>query len=296
VRAFVVGNAVWDETLRLDALPRPGASVHVRRGLAGPGGKGLNQAVVLARAGLPTTLVAVVGRDASGERIVEALAAEGLNRGLIRRTGKATDWSAVLVTPDGENAVLTTREAAESLGDLVVREGLGPAAAGDLCVMQGNLSLGASATAIRTARKRGMTVAFNPSPSEARYVDLFGETDLLFLNRIEALACAGSLAPEALRALGAGQVVVTLGAEGAMLVAAEGEETVPASPARPVDPTGAGDAFMAAALAHAAPRGWRLDGAALAAGAAAAALTVGREGAFAALPSREEMAAIIGPR
>lgn len=296
MRAFVVGNAVWDETLRLDALPRPGASVHVRRGLSGPGGKGLNQAVVLARAGVQTTLVAVVGRDETGERIAQALAAEGLVRGLIRRTGKATDWSAVLVAADGENAILTTREAAESLGDLVVRDGLGSASPGDLCVLQGNLSLGASTTAVRTARKRGMAVAFNPSPIEARFVGLFRECDLLFLNRVEALACAGSVAPEALRALGARQVVMTLGGDGAMLVDAETVETVPAAPAAIVDPTGAGDAFMAAALAHAAPLGWRLDRAALAAGAAAAALTVSREGAFAALPSRAEMASIIAAK
>ena len=39
-RAFVIGNAAWDETLHLAALPAPGASVHVRRGAAGPGGKG----------------------------------------------------------------------------------------------------------------------------------------------------------------------------------------------------------------------------------------------------------------
>ena len=61
-RAFVIGNAAWDETLHLAALPAPGASVHVRRGAAGPGGKGANQAVVLARAGVPVTLVAAIGR------------------------------------------------------------------------------------------------------------------------------------------------------------------------------------------------------------------------------------------
>lgn len=42
-RAFVIGNAAWDEVLHLAALPEAGASVHVRRGAAGPGGKGLNQ-------------------------------------------------------------------------------------------------------------------------------------------------------------------------------------------------------------------------------------------------------------
>ena len=113
-RAFVIGNAAWDEALHLAALPAPGASVHVRRGAAGPGGKGANQAVVLARAGVPVTLVATIGRDARGEALAAALTAEGLGGGLVRRD-VATDWSVILLTPDGENAVLTTRAAAEAL-------------------------------------------------------------------------------------------------------------------------------------------------------------------------------------
>ena len=86
---------------------------------------------------------------------------------------------------------------------------------------------------------------------------------------------------------------MTQGADGALLVSRAAVEAVPAEPAQAVDPTGAGDTFLAAALAHAAPRGWRLDAAALRAGARAAALTVARAGAFAALPSREELAGIM---
>ena len=84
-RAFVIGTAAWDETLHLAALPAPGASVHVRRGVAGPGGKGANQAVVLARTGVPVTLVATIGHDARGEALAATLTAEGLGGGLVRR-------------------------------------------------------------------------------------------------------------------------------------------------------------------------------------------------------------------
>lgn len=84
MRAVVLGNAAWDETLHLAAPLGAGASVHARRGSAGPGGKGLKQAVVLGRANVPTTLVAQVGRDAAGEAIAAAVVAEGLAAGLSR--------------------------------------------------------------------------------------------------------------------------------------------------------------------------------------------------------------------
>ena len=123
--------------------------------------------------------------------------------------------------------------------------------------------------------------------------------DALFLNEEEARALTGRDGEATAPALsGEETVVLTLGAWGAPLASRLRVETVPAAPARAVDPTGAGDALMAAAPAHAAPRGWRPDAAAVAAGVRAAgvraaALTVGREGVFAALPTREELAAIL---
>jgi ribokinase len=292
----VVGNAVWDETLHLVELPVPGSSVHVRRGVEGPGGKGLNQAVVLARAGVTTTFVAGVGRDAAGERLAAVCATEGLLADLIRCDGLRTDWSAILVAPGGENAVLTTSDCAGSLRVKDLAGAFVAAKPGELCLLQGNLASDTTEALIETARECGLAVALNPSPAQPGFRGLLASVDILFLNRTEALMFAGSEDPAAVRALGVRQVVVTKGSEGALLVTREGTEAVAAVPARSIDPTGAGDAFLGAALAHARPRGWQLDRSALAAGAAAAALTVGQEGAFASLPDREALAAIIASR
>ncbi len=293
--AFVLGNAAWDETLRLAALPAPGASVHVRRGASGPGGKGFNQAVVLARAGAPTTLATAIGADAAGDRLAGALAAEGLRTVLIRREGLATDWSAVLVSETGENAILTATDAAQSLDAADVCDALVGAVAGDLCVLQGNFTSEATLAAVAEAQRRGMVVAFNPSPVDAGLACLISRADAVFLNRDEAQVFAGGVDAAALRALGASRIIVTLGKDGALLLTQEHVAHVPAVSATSVDPTGAGDVFLAATLAAARGRGWRPGPADVAAGAAAAALSVAREGAFAGLPTREELAAIIGP-
>ncbi len=293
VRAFVVGNAVWDEALHLAALPEPGASVHMRRGAAGPGGKGANQAVVLARAGIPVRLVAPLGPDARGAALRAALATEGLAEGLIEVAAE-TDWTIVLVSQAGENAVLTTRDAADALDPAKVTTALAEAVPGDLCLLQGNLSLLATSAAVRAAKAAGAVVAMNPSPVDPAMEELFAEVDILCVNGSEARAFG--IGDGALPATGPRQIVLTRGAAGAVLIAPDGPRLVPAVQAEVVDPTGAGDTFFAAALAHAAPRGWRLDADALAAGARAAALTVARAGAFAALPSAEELSAIMSAR
>ncbi len=284
-RVFVFGNAAWDETLYLAALPAQGASVHVRRGPEGLGGKGANQAVVLSRAGVPVTLVAALGQDARGDAVASALASEAL-RSVLVRLSCATDWSVVLVAGAAENAILTTREAALALSPEVLRAALAGAGPGDLCLVQGNLSVATTRAAVDAAKALGMAVAFNPSPVDPAFAGLFENVDVLFLNRNEAAAYGAIVSA-------AGAVVETLGAEGARMSGRDGEVRIAAAPTTAIDPTGAGDAFLGAALAVARGRAWRIDCDALTAGARAAALVVGRAGAFPAMPTRDEMAAII---
>ena len=78
MKAYVVGNAALDETLAIDDFPRPGASIFGASLSRDLGGKGVNQAVAIARAGLECVFVAATGRDARGREIAERLAQEPL--------------------------------------------------------------------------------------------------------------------------------------------------------------------------------------------------------------------------
>lgn len=139
-RALVIGNAAWDETFHVGALPAPGASIHARRGPTGLGGKGANQAAVLARAGIETRLLAALGDDATGDVAAASLAAEGLADELIRLDDVQTDHTVVLVAENGTNAVVTTRDAAWALDPGRVAGATASCRPGDLCVLGGNLS------------------------------------------------------------------------------------------------------------------------------------------------------------
>jgi ribokinase len=117
--------------------------------------------------------------------------------------------------------------------------------------------------------------------------------DMAFVNEGEAADLGGT---GALLAAGVRQVVLTLGPAGARLLSAGQIDTVPAQACTVVDTTGAGDCFMATALASAMLRGVAVDARALHHAAAAAAITVSRPGTSAAFPTRAELAHILARR
>ncbi|QFS84938.1 Ribokinase (plasmid) [Roseivivax sp. THAF40] len=291
MKAYVVGNAALDETLSIEDFPLPGASIFGASLSRDLGGKGLNQAIAIARAGLDCVLVAAIGQDARGQEIAEGLAAEPLTTRLVRLDGVATDASTILMAKAGENAVITTREAASALTPDMACAGLEGAAAGDLLVLQGNLTADTTEALMRTARAREMIIAMNPSPLQPYFATLWPLVDIAFVNEGETEALGGVAA---ILEQGVSRVVLTLGGAGAALVTPSSYDTVPAVPCTVRDTTGAGDCFMATALASAGLRGGVLDIVALGHAAEAAAHTVARPGTVAAFPTAEEFARILG--
>ena len=290
MKAFVIGNVALDETLSIADLPRPGASIFGRTLSNDLGGKGANQAIAMARTGLACTFAAAIGPGARGEEIARRLAAEPLDARLVEIEGVETDLSIILMADAGENAVITTREAASAFSPDMARAALQGAVTGDLLAMQGNLCAETTEAALRRARGLGLRTALNPSPLQPYFGALWPLVDMAFVNEGEAEALGGV---EALLAQGVGTVVLTLGGRGAALIGADGRRDIPAQPCTVVDTTGAGDCFMATALASAMLRDGRLDERALTHAARAAAHTVARPGTATAFPTVDEMARIL---
>jgi ribokinase len=293
-QAIVIGNATIDETFALAALPRTGESVLAAPPTRDLGGKGANQALLLARAGLAVRLVARIGGDPEGAFLRARLAAEGLAAGLIEGAAP-TDRSLILLDRTGENCIVTTDEAAAAMTPQDAERALADTEAGALLLVQGNLGYETTRAALAAARTRGLLTVLNPAPVKDAFRHLWPLVDLAVLNEREAERLADATGENGARrivAAGAHAAVVTLGARGAILVHAGGTAASPAAAAEPVDTTGAGDTFTAvlAAARFARGFGWKE---ALGAAAAAAAVTVGRRGAFAAFPTRAEIGAIL---
>ncbi|EMS99060.1 ribokinase [Agrobacterium tumefaciens str. Cherry 2E-2-2] len=296
MRAFVIGNIALDETYSITALPEAGASIFGEQASRSLGGKGCNQAIVLSRCGVQTTLVAAVGRDDRAVAIGKALTRERLTPKLIPVDSATSDISIILTTPDGENSIITTRSAAAALDEKAALDALGDAVACDLVVLQGNLSEKTTLSILNAVRSKGLTTAFNPSPLQPWFASVLPLIDIAVLNRIEAEALTGASDAAAgafLRRAGVGLVIVTLGGQGCVLVSADGAIEVPAAPATIIDTTGAGDCFTGVALASAMLRGVCVDARALEDASRAAAITVGRRGTQDAFPSHEELMTIL---
>ena len=297
VRAHVIGNVAVDETISVSTMPEAGASILGREETRDLGGKGANQAVVMGRTGLPTTLVAAVGEDFRAQTIRNQLAPEPIEAKLIALAGRSSDFSIIFTTPDGENAIVTTTDSAGSLTPRDAIAALDGASAGDLMVLQGNLSEATTLGLLQEARRRNLVTAFNPSPLRPYFGAFWPLVDIAFLNRGEAESLTGSsdgTATDRLLQSGVRHVVLTLGSDGALLASRNAAiATIPAVATKAIDTTGAGDTFMAVALASAALRGVELDSRAISHAASASALTVSRRGTRSAFPTSEEMRSIL---
>ena len=289
----VVGNAVLDITFELDRLPQPGETLLARARRTDVGGKGLNQAIVARRAGAAVTFVAPIGQDAEAGLIRERISGEGLStEGLIAGPGPS-DQSIIHLDRAGENMIVSTAAQARSLTPEALLPRLAGLGAGDLLLMQGNLTRAATEACLSRARAAGARTLLNPAPIDFDYGGLWPLVDFAIVNEGEARQLGGhrETADAAARLLsaGAGAVVVTLGPAGAFVLLRERQAFfVEAPQVTAVDTAGAGDVFcgvLAAALADGLPA---VDGMRWA--VAAASLSVTRPGTSSAFPGAAELA------
>jgi ribokinase len=293
----VVGSLNEDVVVTVDRLPGRGETVVGSAVTVSPGGKGANQAAAAGRLGPGVAMVGRVGEDPAGDRQRAALAGAGVDVRLVRATpGELTGTATIpvevaggenlIVVVPGANAVLTP----EDVDGPVVRQ-----ATVVLLQLESPMP-----TVLAAARAAGGLVVLNPAPPQPLPADLLDLVDVLVPNEPELARLTGAAAGERsaaelaalARDLGAGSVVVTLGARGALAVPVQGDAVLQAPPpVRPVDTTGAGDCFCGA-LAQALAREEPLTEAVRWAVAAAAYSTTG-PGARGALPDTAAVQALL---
>jgi len=292
-RVCVIGNAAIDLVFRVEHLPLAGETSLATNTLRDFGGKGANQAVMAQRAGAQVQLFAALGNDEDGERFLARFMEEGIDTRHIARLPCATDISIVTVDRRGENTIVTRNEAAASYVPSPSAV-LDATRSGDWIAMQGNLSEAVTANLLHQAHAGQRRTLLNPGPACFDCRPLLNDVDVLVVNRIEATALTRLETPEeaarSLRASGAGDVIVTLGAQGVFWCNSGHVTLIPAMPADAIDTVGAGDAFCGALLAALA-QGIAMT-AALQRAQAAAAFAVTRSGTQAAFPSSAELFAL----
>lgn len=289
----VVGSANLDLVVEVGHVPLVGETVlggDLRRV---PGGKGANQAVAAARLGRRVAMVGRVGRDEGGSILRAALDEAGVDTTALTTDDAPNGVALIAVDADGDNAIVVSPGANGRVdADDVARAG---ALVTDAAVLLLQLEVPVEAITA-AALAAGGTVILNPAPAPDGPLPrrLLDAVDILVPNQTELATLAGhdgtvdaDNAAELARGLPAPVVVVTLGADGALVVTDHDLTHVPAPKVHPVDTTAAGDSFCAA-MADALVRGLDIVDAVRWAVRVGAATTL-RAGAQPSLPTPAEV-------
>jgi ribokinase len=255
-RIGVIGSINADLVTFLERLPERGETLDALGFELHHGGKGANQAVAAARLGSAVTMVGKVGTDVFGDDALANLLAHGIDaRHVGREAGVPTGLATILVEPSGENRIMIVAGANGRVLPVDIDRAAQDLLACDLILLQLEIPLPTVHHAIRFGTAHGKAVVLNPAPARPGLdPDLLRQVTFLVPNRTElgqlsgrsaatiadVAAASRTLLPE----MAAGAVIATMGVEGAF-VSTERESTHLVGVAvKPVDTTGAGDAFI----------------------------------------------------
>jgi ribokinase len=295
----IIGSANVDMIMQVPHLPAPGETVTGGTFQQVFGGKGANQAVAAARAaaGVSCSFIACVGRDVFAGPMLAGFSADGLDTSpVIQDDFAPTGTALITIDAAAENCIAVAPganyrllpEHIEARRELIARS--------SMLVLQMEIPLATTRRIIEIAGECGTPVLLNYAPMVSRELELDARVHYLVVNETEAQQLSGWAAGTVAEAAGAAKqlrlrghraVIVTLGAQGAVVADEGGERHIPALPAVPVDTTAAGDTFCGA-LAVALVEGSPLDDA-MRFASAAAAIAVSRLGAQPSIPWRAEI-------
>ncbi|MFB4314282.1 ribokinase [Actinomadura sp. 21ATH] len=247
----VVGSVNADLVIGVDRRPAPGETVLGTDLATYPGGKGANQAVAAARLGGRTAILGRIGDDGHGALLRDALAAAGVDLSHLSVTPGPSGVALITVDTGGDNSIIVSPganarlvpEDAERARDLL--EGAA------VVSFQLEIPLETVAAAARIGAAAGARIVLNLSPPAELPAGVLELCDPLVVNEHEAAFLLGhrdgpAAMATALLGRGPRSVLVTLGADGALIADAGGVTAVPSPKVEAVDTTGAGDAFTAA--------------------------------------------------
>lgn len=306
-KILVVGSFVVDQVMTTDVFPKEGQTVVGKAFTKAPGGKGANQAVQMARLGASVTMVGGLGNDANGRDMMQACTAAGLDMSHVVISDDTPTGCAVIILQKidgamqnriivypGANMALTAEDVA------FLREDV---ANYDIVVLQLEIPMEINCIVAKYAHDKGVPVFLNTAPYAPLPDSIMPYLTYVCPNETEAESLTGIAIPrsgntadldtakkaaDVIQGQGAKNVLITLGAAGAVLYGDGGEYYSPcAKGITAVDPTAAGDSFIGG-FAYALTSGMNTEDALRFANHTAA-LTVSRMGAIPSLPTLEEV-------
>lgn len=210
------GSLNYDYVYAVDHAVMPGETMDSLGMEIFCGGKGLNQSIALARAGVPVFHAGQVGED--GQMFLDVCAKSGVNASYIRQAPGKSGHAIIQLDKNGQNCILLYGGSNRGITKDFVDEVLEHFEEGDIILLQNEINQ--IDYIMDKASKKGMRIVLNPSPYNANLscCDL-SKVSVFLLNEIEGEQISGEKEPEKilekmLEKFPEAKLVLTLGSDG----------------------------------------------------------------------------------
>lgn len=243
MKVLNIGSMNLDHVYNVDHIVQPGETQATSGLKLFLGGKGINQSMALAKAGVPVYHGGMIGED--GQPFIEACKEHGVNYDFIKQIEEKTGHTIIQIDKNAQNCILLYGGANQSLTKEFIDDVLSHFEKGDLLLLQNEVNN--IPYIVDEAYKKGMQIALNPSPfnDALKTVDL-SKISLFLMNEVEGEQITGCKEPDAILSIMKdrypdAKIVLTLGKDGAMYAEEDKAYFQPAYKVEAVDTTAAGD-------------------------------------------------------
>ena len=293
MKVLNIGSMNLDLVYSVDHIVQPGeteASFSLDTFL---GGKGLNQSMALAKAGVEVYQGGMIGED--GQVFLDACTEYGVKANYIRTIPGKSGHAVIQRDRNAQNCILLYGGANQMLTESYVDEVLADFGTGDILLLQNEVNM--MPYIVEKAYEKGMQIALNPSPFNEKLTQVdMKKISIFILNEVEGFQLTGETLPQKiidqLRSLFPhARIMLTLGKEGAIYADEAQQLFQPVFSVQAVDTTAAGDTFTGYFLAGLV-EGLPIEQI-LRMSAKASSIAVTRQGAVPSIPYREEVLAAL---
>ena len=253
----VLGIFVADISFSGPKIPAVGETILGNKYNVGPGGKGCNQAVAIARLGGKVNFISKIGKDAYGKLALETLKKNNINtENIIQDEKLQTGVAGILVDKQsGKNAINVIVGAPNSLKISEINNQINLIKSSKIFLTQLEIPKDVTLYCLKTAKENGCLTILNPAPASEISKEFYSYIDYFTPNETEAEFYTGikitnekeaKQAADKLINLGIKKIIITLGEKGLFYSDGQEEIHLKASSVKAIDTTGAGDAFNGA--------------------------------------------------
>ena len=250
----VLGIFVADISFSGHKIPSIGETILGKKYNVGPGGKGCNQAIAIARLGGNTNFISKIGKDAYGELALKTLEKNKIStENIIQDGNQQTGVAGILVDQNtGKNAINVIVGAPSSLQISEIEKKIDLIKRSKIFLTQLEVPKDVTLHCLKTAKENGCITILNPAPASEISKEFYNNIDFFTPNETEAEFYTGikitsekeaKQAADKLLNLGIRKIIITLGEKGLFYSDGKEETYLKASAVKAIDTTGAGDAF-----------------------------------------------------